>query len=122
MPIDSSFSLDASNSYDENDGSSSGINYMWSCSYLSFDKYTESCDSIFGSTALNTSTLLVADNVLNSSDTYSISVVVWVESVTRSGTTAVTVTPTGSGAPSITITSDLTSFNAGSDFVLFASL
>jgi hypothetical protein len=122
VPIDASFSLDASTSFDEDTGLSTGLNYLWSCSYLTFDKYQDSCDDIFGSASLIESTLTVEAEVLESTDTYSISVLVYAESVSRSSTASVTITPTGSGAPVVTMRSTLTQFNANQQFSVSASV
>ena len=47
------FSLDASLSYDEDSGTSSMLDFRWSCAHKSVLYYGQSCDSLFGSLSRN---------------------------------------------------------------------
>jgi hypothetical protein len=73
VPVDSSFSLNASDSYDE-DSVSSVLAYSWFCSIASAESYGSDCGSIFVPSTINSYLVTVQPYSMNISSTYAVQV------------------------------------------------
>ena len=100
------------------------LTYSWSCSVISLENYGSFCNYIFGMgttiAPLNRSTIVIAENTMNTSVLYQISVICSAADG-RSSSAAVVITPTLPGAASVRFQSTLTKFNADSVLKLVAT-
>jgi hypothetical protein len=112
IPIDRSFAIDGSSSYDEDvslaaysaDMSTYPLSYSWACTYGSLESYGSSCDSdVFGTGATQTARIVtVPANSLTFNETYLFTLTC--SAGNRSASAYVTVKAVAGGSPEVSIT------------------
>jgi hypothetical protein len=112
--VDSVLSLDGSNSYDEDESSSStsSLDHVWTCTVgtATESNYLSDCGFFGSETTLETTILTVARNTMSVNITYWFILDV-TASDGRSNSVQVDVNPTSAGAPTVQITSTTSTIN-----------
>lgn len=118
--VDTPLTLDASNSYDEDDRSAS-LQFSWSCVYFTASLFGTSCDSIFGTVATNTPLLTLPSFALSLENIYRIRVTVEAPDG-RSSQSSTDVSASLPGSPAVSVAFPTFRFNTEQKLTLTGTL